>query len=79
MIYRFTYSPQKAALLQSKRFGNQTFELKTPDADAGDSGLTDYLRMGRALGESPAEVEKTLKARGVAVNWDTEAQNYMQQ
>lgn len=66
-------------MLQSKRFGNQTFELKTPDAEAGESDLTDYLRMGRALGESPAEVEKTLKARGVAVNWDTKAQNYMQQ
>lgn len=66
-------------MLQSKRFGNQSFELKTPDADAGELGLTDYLKMGRAIGESPAEVEKALKARGVAVKWDTTAQNYMQQ
>lgn len=67
-------------LLQSKRFGHQIIDLKTPNPGDGDSSshLTDYLKLGRAIGESPVEVEKNLKARGVAVNWDNDALNYMQ-
>lgn len=67
----------KPDILQSKRFGNQTFELKT--SDSTDSSLTDYLKLGRAMGESPAEVEKALKAKGAVVEWDNTAQNYMQE
>lgn len=66
-------------MLQSKRLGHQSSELKTPSTAAGEMGLTGYLILGRAIGESPTEVEKTLKARGVATNWDSTAQDYMQE
>ena len=84
-INQFAYSPSRPtlttlALLQSKRFGQQTFPLKTPVTGDGDSDsyLTDYLKLGRAIGQSPVEVEKNLKTKGVAVDWDTKALNYMQ-
>lgn len=74
IIYYTSFKPD---ILQSKRFGNQTFELKT--SDSSDSSLTDYLKLGRAMGESPAEVEKALKAKGAVVEWDNTAQDYMQE
>ncbi|KAL3157931.1 hypothetical protein ABBQ32_012333 [Trebouxia sp. C0010 RCD-2024] len=72
---------KKGQMKASKRFGHQTFPLNPPSTDDGDSSsyLTDYLKLGRAIGESPVEVEKKLKAKGVAVEWDTQALNYMQE
>ncbi|KAL3159953.1 hypothetical protein ABBQ38_010341 [Trebouxia sp. C0009 RCD-2024] len=72
---------KKGQMKASKRFGHQPFPLKAPSTDDGDSSsyLTDYLKLGRAIGESPVEVEKNLKAKGVAVEWDTKALNYMQE
>lgn len=64
--------------LQSKRFGYQTFEQSKPDTEAGNPGLTEYLKLGRAIGESPKEIEKNLRARGVPVSWDNTAEDYMQ-
>ena len=69
---------QCVVLLQSKRFGHQNFELNKPNSEAGNLGMTEYLKLGRAIGESPKEIEKNLRARGVPVSWDKTAEDYMQ-
>jgi len=60
---------------QSKSFGgNQSSGSST---GTNDATLTDYLQFGRAIGDQPKDVKKSLRTSGVMVKRDSNAEEYI--
>lgn len=59
--------------IQSKSFsGNQS------SMQMGDATMIDYLQFGRAIGDQPKDVEKSLRARNAPVQRDSNAKDYIE-
>ena len=64
---------------QSKSFGGtQSPAANSSSTQTNEATFMDYLQFGRAIGDQPKDVEKSLRTRNVPVKRDSSAEDYIE-